>query len=95
MTRTVLAGLALAAVFGAGAWGGWAASQGRCAAAVAASQRALIRAGELATQKELQRLAAEAEREKIARELEDMANAEPVTTVDCLPVSRVRRLNRF
>jgi hypothetical protein len=50
---------------------------------------------ELASQKELQRLAAEAEREKIARELEDLANAEPVTTADCLPVSRVRRLNRF
>lgn len=44
---------------------------------------------------ELIRLTLELERDQLARELEDAANADPVTSPGCLPADRVRRLNRI
>lgn len=57
------------------------------------AQQAAYRAAELASRKEAERLAAEAERADLARQLEDQAYAE-VATGTCLPVSRVLRLNQ-
>lgn len=42
--------------------------------------------------REEDRLTIEAEREALARDLEDQANADPATS-ECLSVDRVRRLN--
>jgi signal transduction histidine kinase len=81
----------------AGAWGhgrhtGVAACEAAHARAMDAARDAAMRAAELASRKEAERLAAEAERDAMARDLEDQANADPATG-DCLSVDRVRRLN--
>lgn len=53
-----------------------------------------IRAAELASRKEAERLAAETARDNLAMQLEDAARAESVSNPICLPVSRVLRLNQ-
>jgi hypothetical protein len=42
---------------------------------------------------EVTRLKLQAERDRLTRELEDAANAEPVSSPACFPASRVRRLD--
>jgi len=61
--------------------------------AVIISQKKQIAAAELASRKEAERLAAEADRDAFAHQLEDAANAQAPSSV-CLPVSRVLRLNQ-
>lgn len=63
-------------------------------ALVLQAQTEAIRAADLASQKEIERLEAEAARDQIAQQLEDEARAEPATTTVALPMSRVLRLNR-
>ena len=62
-------------------------------AALAKAQKAQMAAADLASTKEAQRLAAEAVRADLSRQLEDAANAQ-VPSASCLPVSRVVRLNK-
>lgn len=65
-------------------------------AALQARYEAAQEAAREATAKlEAARLIAQAERDRLARELEDMANAEPVSVPDALPASRVRRLREI
>jgi hypothetical protein len=80
----------------AGAWGhgrhtGVVACEAAHARALDAARDAAMRAAELASRKEAERLAAEAERDALARDLEDAANADPPTG-ECLSADRVRRL---
>ena len=72
---------------------GYAACQAERSAALEAARVAAARAADLASQKEIERLAAEAARALLAQELEDTANAEAVVVAECLSVERVRRLN--
>lgn len=44
---------------------------------------------------EMSRLAAQATRDRLTRQLEDAAHADPVSTPAALSVDRVRRLNRL
>jgi hypothetical protein len=70
-------------------WGrqdGRALCEGAHAAALAQAQAATIRI-------EAERLAIQAERDALARDLEDQAHADPVRNPDCLSADRVRRLN--
>ena len=90
MTRAaILAAVFLALLGGAYALGhrqATAAFQARLdAATVKAQQAAAETASKLA--------AAEQERARLSQALEDAANADPVTSTACLPVSRVLRLN--
>lgn len=62
-------------------------------AKVAEAQTEAIRAADLASRKEAERLVAEAARADMAQQLEDEARAEPATTTVALPLSRVLRLN--
>lgn len=100
MIRGYLA-LAGALVIGFGLfWAGnalWKAGYAACsterAAAVERARAEAARAGEIASRKEAERLAAEASRALLAAELEDLANAGPVVVAECLSVDRVQRLN--
>lgn len=85
----------LAAVWFQGHHAGRAACEARHTAALAAAQTATIRAAEEASRREAARLEAEAARDRLARELEDAAHADPVRVPDCLSPDRVRRLNRL
>ena len=58
------------------------------------AQADAVRAAELASRKEAERLAAETARATLAIQLEDAARAESVSNPICLPVSRVLRLNQ-
>lgn len=59
-----------------------------------ATLRAAVEAQREATAKlEATRLAAQAERDRMTRQLEDAANADPVSDAVALPAGRVRRLN--
>lgn len=62
-------------------------------AVVLQAQTEAIRAADLASRKEAERLVAEAARADMAQQLEDEARAEPATTTVALPLSRVLRLN--
>ncbi len=89
---------ALALAFAAGIWlhghyTGRTGCETRAALAQAEAERAAWRAAEAASRKEAARLAVEAERDALARELEDAANADPVAAPACLGPERVRRLN--
>lgn len=92
MTRYALIASVLVALFGLayakGRIDGNAALQARIAAAVEGEREA-------AAKLEAQRLAIEAERDRLARELEDEADADPVAVPQCLSPDRVRRLNRL
>jgi hypothetical protein len=59
---------------------------------VAAAMRQAVRNAELVGRKEQERLALEAERDALARDLEDQAYAQQPAGV-CLPADRVRRLD--
>jgi hypothetical protein len=91
--------LALAVVAALGAAGnrlysaGYAACAAENAAALERARTEAARNAEIASRKEGERLAAEASRARLAAELEDLANAEPVSGPQCLGVDRVRRLN--
>jgi len=69
--------------------------EGRTAAAVAHAQREAIEAAEVASRKESERLVAEQAAAGLARELEDLANADQDTASCGLPAGRVLRLNRY
>lgn len=92
MTRyALIAALLVAfsgALYGKGRVDGKHALEARIAAAVEGQREAVAKM-------ETQRLLIEAERDRMARELEDMANADPVLVPQCLSVDRVRRLDRL
>lgn len=94
MLRTALIALALvAAVFTSGRLvfeRGVTAGRDEFKAELAAAQAAARAALDVA---EAQRLALQAERDRLARELEDAALADPVLVPQCLGPDRVRRLN--
>lgn len=73
---------------------GYAKAMAEQAIVVAEAQSDAIRAAELASRKEAERLAAETARSNLAIQLEDAARAESVSNSICLPVSRVLRLNQ-
>lgn len=95
MTRLYLALAVLTMIAASGVVGytrGVSAANTKHALAVAEAQRDAIRAAELASRKEEERLRLEAERASLAQQLEDQANAEPPSGTCDLPVSRVRRI---
>ena len=73
---------------------GYAKAQAEQAVAVQKAQAEAVRAADLASRKEAQRLAAETARANLAIQLEDAARAEPPTATACFPASRVLRLNQ-
>lgn len=94
MLRTALIALALvAALFASGRLvfeRGVASGRAEFKAELAAVQAAARAALDLA---ETQRLALQAERDRLARDLEEAALADPVLVPQCLGPDRVRRLN--
>lgn len=66
--------------------------EGRHARALAEAQREAVERAEDAARAERRRLEEEASRLALQLELEDAANADPVSRPDCLPVERVLRL---
>lgn len=95
MNRYLLIG-ATAAIALAGLQGyrmGYAASEGRHAAALVAAQREAFAAAEAASRKEAERLAMEAERDALARDLEAQAYTDPDRDRPALSADGVRRLN--
>lgn len=80
--------IALAAAYGKG--------RSDVRAAITADLTEAREAAREATAKlEAQRLAIAAERDRLATQLEDEARAAPVAHPDCLPLDRVRRLDRL
>jgi signal transduction histidine kinase len=73
-------------LYGKGRVDGKHALAARIAAAVEGQREAVAKM-------ETQRLLIEAERDRMARELEDLANADPVLVPQCLFVDRVRRVD--
>ena len=67
--------------------------EGRHAAALARAQADAIRAADMASRKEADRLAAEDEALRLARELEDAAHADPDADRPCLSADSVRRID--
>ena len=91
----ILAALSLAILTGIGGyWTGWQVADGRHAAALLKQQKATMEAAEQASRKEAERLEAQAERDALARQLEDQAYADHDGGICSLPVGRVQRLNR-
>jgi hypothetical protein len=76
------------AIYAKGRVDGKQALQSRIEAAQEAAREAMRKA-------EKQRLIDQAERDRLARELEDMANADPVLVPQCLSPDRLRRLNEI
>lgn len=62
-------------------------------AALVRAQAQQMQAADLASRKEAERLASEAARADLSRQLEDAANAQTPSSA-CLPLSRVVRLNQ-
>lgn len=94
--RAILAAMALAAIIGAYAKGradGRALEAGIHAAALAEAQARTMRAAEQASRAEADRLAMEAQRDMLARDLEDQAYADKDETGG-LPRNRVGRLRQ-
>lgn len=97
----VWAGLAVVlAVLVALGWAGkmaWDAGYAACgverAVAVEEARQRAALAAEKASALEGERLVAAARAADLARQLEDLANADPVGVPECLSVDRVRRLN--
>lgn len=73
---------------------GYAKAQAENAIVLREAQADAVRAAELASRKEAERLAAETARANLALQLEDAARAESISNPVCLPVSRVLRLNQ-
>lgn len=84
--------LALLALGSGAGWQGYRWGQGDCQASHNADRLARIEAGRVL---EAARIAAVQERDALARQLEEAAHAEPVTTDNCLGAGRVRRLNQL
>ena len=98
MTRAGLLAATLVALACAYGWGRYDGGRMAHAAHAQAAQAAMaqtMRAAELASRKEAERLALEAELTALAQTLEDEAHADPVRVPECLSVDRVRRLNRL
>lgn len=68
--------------------------QGSAQVALAKAQAVAVKAAELASRKEAERLEAESIREALALQLEDQARNEAAAHPVCLPVSRILRLNQ-
>lgn len=81
--------IAIVLAFGGGYWTRGSIEARRALEAAEAAQEARARADAA----EASRLRAEAALTALQRELEDAANAEPVTAPAALPAGRVRRLN--
>ncbi len=95
--RATIVGAAIAALVGIwfhGVSTGESRADARHGLAIRAAQQQAFEAAEAASIKEAQRLAAAAERDTLARELEDLANADP-DTGGGLPAGRVQRLNSY
>ncbi len=73
---------------------GYAKAQAEHVVAIQKAQADAVRAADLASRKEADRLAAETARANLALQLEDAAREEPASVAACLPVSRVLRLNQ-
>ncbi len=89
----IISAMAIAAAFLYGRHVGSTAAEARHAIEIAAAQGAAVRAADLASRKEADRLAAETARSNLALQLEDLAREEPVSNPVCLPLPRVLRLN--
>lgn len=81
--------------FGFGYHRGYTAANTDHALELAEAREEAVKAAELASRKEEERLKAEAERAALVQQLEELAYAESVSHPACLPASRVRRLNQF
>lgn len=93
--RLAALGAALAALgllWGHGYGHGRAAALAEQSAVLIEAQRAQFRAAEEASRIEAQRIEAQAALDAAARQLEDMANAEPPSATCALPLPRVMRL---
>jgi signal transduction histidine kinase len=92
LISALLAALALAG------WQGYrlgeSVSEGRHAAALVQAQRDAQRASDLASRKEAERLAMKAERDRLAQDLEDLANADADADRRAIGADSVSRLNR-
>ena len=86
--------VAVVAAFFYGQRLGYAKATAAQAIVIQKAQADAVRAAELASRKEAERLAAETARATLAIQLEDAARAESVSNPICLPVSRVLRLNQ-
>ncbi|WP_290684713.1 hypothetical protein [Haematobacter sp. UBA3484] len=91
MTRVYAAAVIAALAFGGGYWTRGSIEARKALDAAEAAQDARERAARA----EAQRLAVQAERDRLARKLEDAAHADPVRNPDALPASRVRRLQQI
>ena len=92
----VVAGImSIIASFGYGYHRGHVAANTAHALTLAEAREDAVKAAEVASRKEEERLKAEVERAALAQQLEDRAYAETVSHPACLPASRVRRLNSF
>lgn len=86
MTRVWIIAAVMALVFGAGWFKGRAALQARLDAVQVQAQAAALEATKALA-------VAEQQRATLSQQLEDQANADPVSVPAALPVERVRRLN--
>jgi hypothetical protein len=71
---------------------GYSAAMGEVAQKALKAQKAAFAAAEIASRKEAQRLALEAQRDDLARQLEDAANADADADRVCLGADSVQRL---
>lgn len=89
---------ALLASIGLAGWQGYrmgeAAAEGRHAVALLEAQQDALRAADLASRKEAERLLLQAERDRLARDLEDLANADSDADRRAIGADSVSRLNR-
>ena len=95
--RAWILGAGAALCVAVGLWGyarGYEAAEGRMALEAARDRAAMVQAAELASRKEAERLVAEQAVAVLVQELEDAAYAEAVSATDCLPLSRVLRLDQ-
>lgn len=94
MYRWIAVTLSLAvAAFFYGRHVGVVATEAQYLLTVQKAQQEAIKAAELASRKEADRLAAETARANLVLQLEDLARAEPPAPAACLPLPRVLRLN--
>lgn len=86
--------LALAGAAAQGYRMGGNAAEARHSAALVAAQAVATRNAELASRKEAARLALQAERDQLQRNLEDIANEDPDAGRPAIGLGSVQRLNR-
>jgi signal transduction histidine kinase len=89
---------ALLVLIGLAGWQGYrmgeAAAEGRHAMQLLEAQRSAQRAADLASRKEAERLALQSERDRLARDLEDLANADSDADRPAIGAGSVSRLNQ-